>query len=434
MGLTILPLGGYQEVGKNCTAVIIDDEIVLLDMGLHLEGFISVQEEIDEFTVPSTEQLLTAKAIPDLSFVDLSKVCAIIASHAHLDHIGAIPFLADRIKAPIHATAFTGNIIRRLCEDKKIDLHNKLTIHDSNSTFKVGKHIEAEFIHITHSIPQTVVIVLHTPYGKIVFAIDYKLDNTPVLGSITNEKRLRELKNADVLFLDSLYAGIDAENSEMYARTMLEENFQTYNRKGKALVVTTFASHTARLKSIMELGRKIGREVIFIGRSMAKYCDAAKDENIFDFSNVEFIRFGSKVRRFFKKINKQNRDKYLFVVTGHQGEHNAMLSKMIDLKWFQFEKDDVVVFSSFVIPTDTCVMSRAILEEKLHQHEVTVIKDIHVSGHAYYKDHIKMLEMIKPKMVVPIHAELDKMEKMKDTCASYGEVHILENGKTWTYK
>src|SRR3989338_6253494 len=169
--IEICAVGGYNEVGKNMTAVKVDDEVVIFDMGIHLDPYIRYTEDEDVHNI-TTAELLNVGAIPNDSVIEdwRKHVKAIIPTHAHLDHIGAIMFLSNKYKAPIICTPFTAEVIRTISTDDKITLKNKTTVLNANSTHNLTKNIKVEFINITHSTPQTVMVALHTKYGTIIYA------------------------------------------------------------------------------------------------------------------------------------------------------------------------------------------------------------------------------------------------------------------------
>ena len=207
--IEILPIGGYSEVGKNSTAVKIGEEVCILDFGLSLENYIKYTQDEDDFNL-STSELVKAGAIPDVSAIGgwKDKVKMILPTHAHLDHIGALPYIQDKIKAPIMATPFTAEVLKSIANDKKIRMGNKIKSMHANSIFNLSSNIKVEFVHITHSTPHTVIIALHTSKGIVVYANDFKFDMYPTLGKTPNLKRLAELGNLGVraLIVDSLYA------------------------------------------------------------------------------------------------------------------------------------------------------------------------------------------------------------------------------------
>ena len=200
-GLILLPpmleiktIGGYGEFGRNCTAIKVDDEVILIDMGIHLENYINLTED-DEKNI-TIQELIWAKAVPDIDLLEdwKDKVIAIVPTHAHLDHVGAIPYLANEFDAPVYSTPFTNAVIKSIIRDKGYEVYNPLKVVQLNEKVKISGDIEIEFINITHSTPDSSMVVIHTKYGSIVYANDFKLDKTPTLGEESNLKRLKEIK------------------------------------------------------------------------------------------------------------------------------------------------------------------------------------------------------------------------------------------------
>ncbi|MFT4303404.1 MAG: RNase J family beta-CASP ribonuclease [Candidatus Woesearchaeota archaeon] len=436
--IEICPVGGYSEVGRNMTAIKIDDDVIICDMGVHLENYISLTQDEDLIDI-SSDELIKHNACPDIDTIKdwNSKICAIVPTHAHLDHIGAIPFLANKFTCPIICTPFTSAVLNALIEDAKIPFKNKIKVLNVNSKIKINENITLEFVSITHSTPQTVIAVIHTKYGKIVYANDFKIDNYPVLGTKPNLERLKEIGNEkDVLCLimDSLYADDHRKMpSESVARAMLKDVLLGTNSSGKAVICTTFSSHIARLKSILDYGKRMNRKVIFMGRSLSKYITAAESIDLVKFSKeAEMVKYSSKIKSRLNKIMKEGIEKYLIVVTGHQGEPEAALYKMVN-GMFNFKHGDHVVFSSSVIPSPTNQRNRKIIEEKLSGLGVRIFREIHVSGHAAREDHRDMINMLKPKHIIPAHSEPDKMAALCDLALDLGynekNLHMLKNNK-----
>ena len=438
MGIDICTLGGYSEVGRNCTAVKVDDEVIILDMGIHLESYIKFTEEREDIININPEQLIANNAVPNVNLIKdwKDKVIAIIPSHAHLDHIVAIPFLASRYKAPILCTPFTAAVIKAILKDAKMSLKNPFRTLYAGSRYKISKNIMVEFINATHSTPQTVMVALHTKYGVIIYANDFKFDSTPVLGAKPDFKRLQELQGKVLaLISESTYAYEAIKMpSEAVARELLKEVMLGTDHKGKGLVVTTFSSHIARLKSIIEFGKRTNRKILFLGRSLAKYTYAAEDVGLVKFSKqVEIIKYSSKISQTLNKVMKQGKQKYLLVVTGHQGEPTATLSKMIDGKYdFKFGKDDHVIFSCKVIPTKTNMDNRAFLEKKLGDAGVRIFRDIHVSGHAGREDLRDLINLVKPQHLIPSHGEPRMTNSLAELAMQMGykseQLHVSSDG------
>jgi ribonuclease J len=437
MAIEIRTVGGYGEVGKNMVAIKVDDEVIICDMGIHLENYIDYTQDEDLININSDE-LISNGSVPNINLINdwADKVKAIVPTHAHLDHIGAIPFIAGFYNAPIICTPFTDAVLNALIDDAKIPFKNPIKILNVNSTIKITDNISIEFISITHSTPQTVIVVIHTKYGKIMYANDFKFDQYPVLGTKANMTRLQEIgKEGDVLCLimDSLYANDYRKMpSEMVARQMLKDVLLGVNSNNKAVVVTTFSSQIARLKSIVDYGKRTGRKIVFLGRSLHKYVSAAEQIGIVKFSDdVEIVKFSSKIRSRLNKAMKEGKDKYLFVVTGHQGEPRATLSKMID-GMFRFSKGDHMIFASSVIPSPINQKNRKVIEDKLNLKGVRIFRDLHVSGHAAREDHRDMLEILKPKHIIPSHSEMPMMSALMDLCIELGynqsNIHLMKNG------
>ncbi len=440
MAIEIFAIGGYYEVGKNMTAIKIDDEVIIMDMGLHLPNYIRVTEEEGEnVELISTETLRKEGAIPDDSKIkDLKRmVKAIIPTHAHLDHVGAIPYMGSKYDAPVIGTPFTIAVIKAILKDNKRKIKNKLITVNVNSTYQITKNIKAEFINITHSTPHTAMVALHTKYGIVLYANDFKFDNNPVLGKKPNYEALERIgkKGVKVVITDSLYARENRKTpSEGVARAMLQDVMLGVNSKGKAVIVTTFSSHLARLKSIVDFGRQMNRKVVMVGRSLKKYITAGRDVGLIDFKDVKIVGFAREAKEELRRIQNKGRHKYLLVVTGHQGEPNATLSKMANkiLPW-EFHPEDHVIFSSSVIPTEINQRLRGNLVNQLKKHGVRIFTDIHVSGHAGREDLRDFIHLVNPEHVIPAHVEKEGEDAMVELCVELGykkgkTVHNLSNG------
>lgn len=432
MGIEIIPIGGYNEIGRNCTAVKIDDEVIILDMGLHMEKYIEYTDS-DDVVDMSPKTLMNIGAVPDIRMINnLRKtVVAICIGHAHLDHEGATPFLANNFNCPVYGAPFTIEVLKTTLKDEKINLSNELISKDVNSRFKVSKNLEVEFINVTHSTPHTVLVAIHSKYGTVLYANDYKLDKNPTLGEKTNLKRLSKMK-VKVLIVDCLYSTNPTRTpSELVAKQMLKDILLDSNNKGRSIFVTTFSSHIARLKSIKELGAKMGRKVIFLGRSLSKYASSAENAGVTKFTDVEIVRYGNKVRKFLNKI--ENPHKYLFVVTGHQGEPKATLSRILNENLFDFRSGDMVIFSCQIIPVRINFDNRAVLEGILKKKGVRIFRDVHVSGHASLEDQRDILGIIQPEHIIPVHGDRPRMEAMKVMAIEEGykeeKIHLLRNGE-----
>lgn len=435
--ITVIPLGGFSEVGRNCVAIKVDDDVFILDMGLAIDKYIEYteKESYDEVKV-SGKKLIEIGAAPDINLLgdDRRKVKAIILTHAHLDHILAVPYLANRFGCPLYATPFTAELVKTITDDERMPLHEDLIVRNAGDRWKLTDNVECEFVHLTHSTPQTVAAVLHTHHGTAIYAPDFKFDEHPTKGERSDTDRLSQLKGADVLIMDSLYAHKEGKvPSENYARSMLFNVLTPEKTEGRVVIATTFASSVYRLQTLLEVAKRLGRRPVFLGRSMSKYIFAAEKLGIANFTEqADVVAYGTKVRSFLRKV--RNPEEYFFIATGNQGEPKAVLSKMITGGWLEFREGDLVVFSCITIPVEPNITYRANLEAEIERRKMEVVKkNVHVSGHGAQEDHKKMLKLVRPKHVIPMHAEPYKLEMFRENAKKIGfrhdQVHILKNGE-----
>jgi len=441
MTIKIYGVGGFNEVGKNMTAVDLGEDVFIFDCGLYLPPIVALEEREKAYTEKRLRQI---KAVPSdeiLKQKDLTrKVRAIIPSHAHLDHIGAIPFIAHHYNADIIGTPFTIEVLKTLLDDEKIYLKNKLRVVQPNSFCYVqGKNrkYKVDFINITHSTIQCSMVALHTSEGVILYSNDFKFDNTPVLGKKPNYEKLKEIGKEGVkaLIVDSLYSGDDRKTaSEKVARTLLEDVLFGTSNENAALFVTTFSSHIARLKSITEFGKKLNRKLIFLGRSLNKYVSAAARIDMCPFrKDIEIATYRNQLEKKLKIVEK-NRGKYMVVCTGHQGEPGSILDRLAKNKLhFKFRSNDHVIFSSSVIPTEVNIDNRAKLDNRLKKRGVRLFNNVHVSGHAGREDLRDFINMINPEHIIPAHGEHEKIAPMVELAQELGyknkrNVHLINDG------
>lgn len=439
--MKIHTIGGYSEVGKNMTALETGDDVLLFDCGLFLPAVVAVAEREK---IPTEKGMRALGALPDDFYLDKKglrqKVRALLISHAHLDHVGAIPFNSYRYNAPVLGTPFTTEVLKVLMQDANQKIQNPvITIQPNHSHIVKGKkNYAVEFLNMTHSTLQTSIIAVHTPEGIVLYANDFKLDNTPILGEPPNYKRLKELTKIGVkaLIVDSLYAPDDRKTpSEKIARGLLEDVFFTTENRNSGIVVTTFSSHIARLNSIAQFGRRLNREVVFLGRSLNKYMTAAKNIGKAPFAkDVKLVTFSNQLQRECKHINK-NKKHYLIVCTGHQGEPGSVLDRISKNELpLNLARDDHVIFSSKTIPTPINEVNREQLEKRLKKRQVRIFDNCHVSGHGGREDIRDLIKITNPQHVIPSHGDLKKL----DACAELAEemgyarnktVHVMQNGK-----
>ena len=437
--MKIFTIGGYNEVGKNMTALQLNDDVIILDCGLYLPAIVEMEEQD---RVMNEKRLRQIGALPDdliLDRLDLRrKVRAIIASHAHLDHIGAIPYLAERYNADVISTPFSIEVLKTIMRDEDIRIKKNIKALQPNSSYTIeGKrNYEVELINVTHSTLQTALIAVHTKKGVILYANDFKFDNTPILGKKPNYERLREIAKEGVLALivDALYAGEERKTpSEKIARGLLEDVLLTTSNENAGIIITTFSSHIARLKSIVDFGKQLNRNVIFIGRSLHKYVSAAARLNLVPFiGDIRLLTYKNQIMKELKKVS-MNRDKYMIVCTGHQGEPGSVLDRLSrDVLPFSLSPKDHVIFSSRTIPTPASMANKQRIEKRLKEKGVRIFSDVHVSGHAAREDLRDFIEMLQPKHIIPAHGDLKMLSAMAELARELGyklgrDCHIMQD-------
>ena len=440
MEIEVIAVGGYDEVGRNMTAVRCGKEIVIFDMGLRLDQLMIHEDaEVDEM---HSLDLIRIKAIPDdtvLASVP-GTVKAIVCSHGHLDHIGAIPKLAHRYNAPIIATPYATELIRQqISGEKKFAANNKLFALKAGQRYTISPNLILEFVHTQHSIIDTVSPVLHTPHGAIVYACDFKLDRTPVIGAPPDFARFRQLGKEGVLALivESTYISRPGRcPSERIARDLVRDVITSYEDDKNAILVSTFSSHIARVKTIAECAHEIGRKPVFLGRSMEKYSVTAEQMKYVSFPETSSV-FGNRrtVDRVMRRMMKEGKDKFLPIITGHQGEPGSILTRLaLGDTPYQLSKGDKVLFSANVIPNPMNYGQRYVIEEHLKKTGARVFEDLHVSGHAYREDHYEFIQMLNPQHIVPAHADMQMTSGYVQFAGDLGytldnDIHLMRNGQ-----
>lgn len=440
--LKIHAVGGFSEVGKNMTAVECNDDVTLCDAGLFIPALVGVSEKEK---IPTEQGMRNIGALPNDHYLDENnlrdKVRSIAVSHAHLDHVGAVQYLAHRYKAGVYGTPYTMEVLKNLLPERGMPVKSKLHSIKSNGFAHInGKQkYEVEFVNMTHSTLQCALVAVHTPDGVVLYANDYKLDDTPVIGDKPNYTRLKQIAKEGVkaLVVNCLYAHSEKKTpSESLARDLVKDKFQELQGSKDGLIVTTFASHIARLKSIVDFGQKLDRKIVFIGRSLAKYVSAGEMINQVPFKNkIILATYKKQVDKTLRMV-EANRDKYLVVCTGHQGEKGSVLDRMSRNQLpLRINPGDDIVFCSKTIPAPETIASKAELLKRLNEFKPRITENLHVSGHGSREDLMELIKLTNPENVIPSHGDHAKtipgMHVAEDMGYKKGyNVHLLSNGES----
>ena len=412
--LKIIPLGGLDEIGKNMTVYECGGEIIVVDCGMAFPGD-------DMYGIDSV--------IPDVSYLvqNRARIRGLFITHGHEDHIGAIPYVLKQVNMPIFCTPFTAGLIRLKLEEHGLVKSTKLTTVDPGTTVRAGK-FQVEFIHVNHSIANSVAFAIHTRMGVVVHTGDFKIDSTPIDGNIIDLARFGELGKEGVLALLA-----DSTNVERPGYTQSERVVgQTFMRQFQGcedrIIVTTFASNVHRIQQVLDAAAACGRKVAVTGRSM---------ENIMKVSTeLGYMKVPKNTLMDIAKIKNQPKNKQVIVTTGSQGEEMSALYRMAFSTHKQVEvgPGDKVIISASAIPGNEVTVSRVINE--LFRKGVKVVYDkadmLHVSGHACQEELKIIHALTKPRFFIPLHGEQRMLQIHKDVAMSMGmersHIAIAENG------
>lgn len=413
--LKIIALGGLDEIGKNITVFEYEDEIVLVDCGL-------------EF--PEDDMLGVDLVIPDVTYLikNKDKIKGLVITHGHEDHIGAIPYVLKQVNMPIYATRLTVKLIEHKLEEHHIRNQVKVNVVNQGETVNFGK-MQVEFIRSSHSIPDAVMLAIHTPVGTVIHTGDFKVDYTPIDGQEMDLGRIAELGNRGVLALLS-----DSTNAERKGFTMSEKSIgpvfdNLFEGCKKRIVVATFASNVHRVQQIVNSAVKFGRKIAVSGRSMINMIDAARELNYIDAPDDLFIDIDL--------IKNYTDDQLVIITTGSQGETMSALTRMAngEHKKVTITGNDLVIISANPIPGNEKAVSKVIDQLMKIGAEVvySALADVHVSGHACQEEQKLIMALVKPKYFLPVHGEYRQLMAHRDTALEMGipkeNIFITGNGK-----
>lgn len=385
-------LGGLNQIGKNMTAIEFGQDILLIDCGT---------------AFPDGTMLGVDLVIPDFSYVESNKdkIKALIVTHGHEDHIGAVPYLLKRVNIPIYGTPLTIGLISSKLKEHKLLGNSKLFKFRSGQSFELGA-FKIEFIHVNHSIPDSVALSISTPIGKIIHTGDFKIDCTPAKGQMTDLSRFSSLGKENILLLmaDSTNADRPGYTKSEYC---INDSFETLFQKAgeKRIIIATFASNIGRIQQIIDCAVKYKRKVMLSGRSMINYVSIAMDLNYINSPEGVIVDIDT--------LGKYSHKDIVVITTGSQGEPMSALYKMAFSEHRRIEVgcDDFIIISAHPIPGNEKMVNSVVNE--LMRLGCTVIHEsmyeVHVSGHACQEE-LKMIHsLVRPRYFIPVHGECKHM-------------------------
>ena len=414
--IRVVPLGGLGEIGKNMTVVEYENDMVIIDCGL---GF-------PEEDMPGIDLV-----IPDITYLEMNKnkIRGILLTHGHEDHIGAIPYLLRTLNPPIYGTPLTLGIIRNKLEEHTLPWDPDLRTVNAGDRVRLGA-VEAEFIHVNHSIADACALALHTPLGTVLHTGDFKLDTTPIDGEMMDLVRLGEIGKAGVLLM--MCESTNAERSghtpsEKKVGESLEYIFSTHEKK--RIIIATFSSNVHRVQQIINTSARHKRKVAITGRSMLNIVSAAIE--------LGYMKVPKGVIIDINDVKRFKPEEITLITTGSQGEPMSALYRMAfsDHSQISLDANDLVVLSASAIPGNEKLVGRIINE--LSRNGVEVLHDavveVHVSGHACQEELKLMQALIKPKYFMPVHGENRHLNANKELAKYMGmdskNIFISEIGK-----
>jgi ribonuclease J len=412
--IKIIPLGGLGEIGKNMMVVEFDEDIIIIDAGLMF---------------PNEEMLGIDLVIPDISYLleKRDKIRGIVITHAHEDHIGALPYILPQLNVPVYCTKLAKGLISVKLKERKALLQAKINVINLGSQFSMGR-LKVEFYPVCHSIPDAVGLIISTPIGAIVHSGDFKLDHTPVNDLPTDLSRLAQVGEKGVLLLlsDSTYAELPGYTpSEKVVGEALERIMG--DARGR-VIITTFASLISRVQQIIDAAAKHQRRVFIIGRSMTDNVRMARE--------LGYLKVPERILGRMDELRSVPHEKTVIITTGSQGEPTSGLVRIAnrDHRQVNIIPGDAVILSASPIPGNESLINRTI--DSLFKQGAEVyysnIAQTHVHGHASQEELKLLIRLVKPRYFMPIHGEYRHLNIHAKLAQSVGisadNTFVLEDG------
>ncbi len=412
--LKIIPLGGLGEVGKNLTVFEFGSDIIIVDCGM---GF------------PDEDMYGVDIVLPDFTYLkaNADRIRGLILTHGHEDHIGAVPYLIRELNVPIYTLPLTAALVELKLEEHDLLYNTQIFIRKTGSPFRLGS-FTIEFIHVNHSIPDSVALAIGTPLGTVVHTGDFKIDVTPISGGMIDLTRFGQLGKEGVLALLSDSTNAENPGHSASERKVGESFNKLFTGCEERIIITTFASNVHRLQQIISVAAKHGRKVAITGRSM---------ENIIRVSMIlGYMDIPENVMTDIEHINKLPKNQVVIISTGSQGESMSALYRMAfsEHKQVSIRPGDRVIISASAIPGNETTISR-VIDALFHKGAEVIYDrhtDLHVSGHACQEEHKMMLALTKPKYFIPVHGEYRMLVRHAELGKMMGvapqNIVLAENG------
>ena len=412
--LKIIPLGGLGEIGKNMTVLEYGSDIIVVDCGM---GF------------PDEDMYGIDVVLPDISYLksNASRIRGIFLTHGHEDHIGAVPYVLKELDVPIYTTPLTAALVELKLEEHDLLRNTQIFTMKAGSSVRLGA-FNVEFIHVNHSIPDSVALAIKTPLGTVIHTGDFKIDVTPISGGMIDLTRFGELGNEGVLALMMDSTNVEKPGHSDSERKVGLSFDKLFMGCKKRIIITTFASNVHRLQQIINVAAKYKRKVAITGRSM---------ENVLRVSQeLGYMDIPADVMVDLDRVNKLPRDQVVIISTGSQGEAMSALYRMAYSEHKQIHVDggDRIIISASAIPGNENTISR-VIDELFHKGAEVIYDrhtDLHVSGHASQEEQKMMLALIRPKYFIPVHGEYRMLVKHAEIGKEMGvlprNVLVAENG------
>ena len=418
--LSFIPLGGLGEIGKNMYVLEYDDEIIVIDAGL----------KFPDSELPGIDYI-----VPDISYLEANKekILAVIITHGHEDHTGALPYVLPRINIPVYGTQLTLGLIRNKLQDDlplfKPDYHEIR----AGDVIKIGS-FTIRFIAVAHSIPDGVALSIDTPLGRVIHTGDFKLDSTPVDGRVTDYGAFAEEGDRGVMLLCSDSTNAERKGftpSEKTISATLDTLYRTY--RTKRIIVSSFASNVHRIQQVADVSARFNRKISFLGRSMIRNVELARETG--------YLKIDSKMIVQIEDIWKYSDNQLVIVTTGSQGEPFSGLVTMSrgENKSIDLGEHDVVFLLASVIPGNEKLVNNTI--NRLFAQGCEVVyekeKNTHVSGHASSEELKIIMNLVRPQYFVPVHGEYKHMVRHSQLAQEVGipqrNIFLMVNGDILTF-